>query len=736
MLRRRIGRHPRVRAERRSRFGAFDATPYGTKGRDAAAGRDDLYGTVWQQALLADDFENATRHHPASEATVVRFLYDDKNLYVAWTCDQPGAPLTATQSVDDVGYGLDDEVTLAVDTSGNGSRVYTFTATPRGVKYESSTESARYQPPWTALAHATAHGYNVLMIVPLSDMRPGSGAVQSWKINFSRWIAARGDLLSWAYDPNSVAYCLNAGAPATEYCDPTRWPTLAVRFARAAKVPPPYADLFGLESSGSDAHVFPTPAQGSSVQPIRHAGLDLTYPFTQTLAFVGTLGPDYSNVETDQVSIAPQQFTRQYAEYRPFFAEVANYIASLPNFSIIGPASQMFYSPALAILDSGYKVEGTIGKSNLGMLGANGEGFDDQAFGYSYSQPDGSLALSLQGVAAHHPGLVDTTLGAGLSSQNPHSGVSEFANVQQESGTLVGDSSLARSAVVSFALFSGPWKTGAAYSTVGPEFGPVDGYTPSDDIAGPGIFAFYNGVGKAGSRIKSYTLGSAAQRYVDRSGAARNVAVFYQAELTFSNLLSLNLNTLTSELRSYGIGYPTYAQGFDASYNQNSISLDYGDGTPSPTDLSYTFGPFAVQCGFAPTEPLPCADATDGVAPAQTQAVSLATTRSLRGGLSATVTYAGTLERPFTGIADSQWLRSLTLTKALGKNGLLALDLRETSGTGGFALPGENLAVSFHQRFANQSQLYLGFGSPATFTTLNRLIVKYVYHLGAGAAGT
>jgi hypothetical protein len=44
-----------------------------------------------------------------------------------------------------------------------------------------------------------------------------------------------------------------------------------------------------------------------------------------------------------------------------------------------------------------------------------------------------------------------------------------------------------------------------------------------------------------------------------------------------------------------------------------------------------------------------------------------------------------------------------------------------------------NLAVSFHQRFANLDELYVDYGSPAIQNnTLHRLIVKYVFHAGGG----
>jgi hypothetical protein len=61
--------------------------------------------------------------------------------------------------------------------------------------------------------------------------------------------------------------------------------------------------------------------------------------------------------------------------------------------------------------------------------------------------------------------------------------------------------------------------------------------------------------------------------------------------------------------------------------------------------------------------------------------------------------------------------------------------LRAINGTGGFSVPGVNLAASFHRRFGNDSELFVNYGTPAASQTLQRVIVKYVLRLGS-AAGT
>jgi hypothetical protein len=48
-------------------------------------------------------------------------------------------------------------------------------------------------------------------------------------------------------------------------------------------------------------------------------------------------------------------------------------------------------------------------------------------------------------------------------------------------------------------------------------------------------------------------------------------------------------------------------------------------------------------------------------------------------------------------------------------------------------VPGLNLAASLHQRFRNDSELFINYGTPAANQTLQRLIVKYLVRIGSGA---
>ncbi|MBV8584409.1 MAG: hypothetical protein JO241_10460, partial [Candidatus Eremiobacteraeota bacterium] len=140
----------------------------------------------------------------------------------------------------------------------------------------------------------------------------------------------------------------------------------------------------------------------------------------------------------------------------------------------------------------------------------------------------------------------------------------------------------------------------------------------------------------------------------------------------------------------------------------------YKDGTPTPYDANYSWGPFGDN---------------------YVHLFNLSTSRPLGRFMTIALAYDGTYERAFSnGVLDSQWLRSVTLGYNITSQSTFTVALRNINGYGGFATQiGNNLAVAFHERFRTGNELYLNYGSPAAGATIDRLIVKYVFHAGADA---
>ncbi len=670
-----------------------------------------LSDPIWKTGTTFENFYDFTNHRPAERATVAYLMYDDKNLYFAAHCVQSGVPIVAAQTVDHAGVASDDHVSLNLETSGSGGRVYQFRVNPRGIHDEFDSENTRYAPDWQSTTVVLPNGdWNLVAVIPLKEIRAQASAVQNWQIDVVRFVAHSNDEYTWAYDDTMN----NVGS--SQY-----WPTLTgLHISAGAARLRPHADIYALGAAGADRGIYQNGIGNFEPMRARTYGIDVTVPITTTAAFVGTLNPDFSNVEQDQTTIAPQEFQRQYNEYRPFFAQGANYIANLPGVNI-NSYDTMFYSPKIGVFDRGLKLEGTQGLSQFGALNAIGDGFDDSALGYAWSKPDQSLTFAAGGVDANHTGLRDDVFGYAAAITNPRNGLFTLVRMQSDRGTAVMDPSQANDGELGAGIQSAHVLAVFDYKDIGPEYNPIDGYLQLNDLRGPQGFYQYTGSGSGRSVIKSYQLGAGADRFVDRSGAAHQSDVFSNANLTFKNLISIGYGQNSSELGFYTNPYPVYTGAFSLPFNSQNISLGFKDGTPSPIDASYSWGPFA----------------NSALAPVFLQQGSLSSSQQFgRWGISAS--YGSAIERATTGSSapalDSQWLRTVALTRSFGKNASLAIGLRSINGDGGYAVPGTNLAISYHQRFANRDELYIDYGTPAAAATLNRAIVKFVFHAG-GSSG-
>lgn len=694
-------------------------------------------------------FYNLTTHGTAAHATSVWMLYDARNLYVAFKCEQKGTPIIAGQTTNNVGFGLDDFVGVGIDTSGVGTQAYYFETTPRGIRYEQANENSRFHPTWYARGAIQGTAWSAELVIPLNTMRIHAGSPQTWRINFIRSVAARAEHYTWTFNGVMQDGPIGNGWPT--FFDTRYWASwsgiqVSKEMLRASR-PKPRLEIYGLSSSGNDRDVFQQANGVFAPEKVRNAGVDVSVPLTSTINFVGALNPDFSNVEIDQQTIAPQEFRRVLVEYRPFFAQGAPYInansAALNN-------NLVFYSPGVGPFDRGLKVEGTFGKQSFGVLNFNGyneetnDTFHDTAYGYKHALQNRTFLYWADGVIAHHSiAGDDTTNEFGIAGRNLKTGFVWALDSAQEHGSwLPVPSNHAYQNLGWIDVHKQNYEWNLAYQDISPFYNPIDGFTANSDIRGPAFYTW--GVG-ATPFIKTYQLFTSEDRFTDRSGAVHQADFSLQLSATFKNGFSINgLGPNISELRSYSIvnpvangttcgdpslprtyfsGYPNYYCGRDDTFNLMFIPIGYGDGTPTPIDVSAAFGRFGYGM-LGPGD-----NGADWV-----HEYTVSTSRPLGHIFSLGLEYDGTVERGIeSGLLDSQWLRRISLGAQLGQDENVTVSLRVINGNGGFAVPGNNFAFAYHKRFRNNNELFANFGTPAAPYTLNRMIFKYLFRFGAEA---
>jgi hypothetical protein len=693
---------------------------------------------AWEKGLMGSDFFNVTTRVPSQISTRSYVLYDAKNVYVRFECEQKHVPVTALQSTNNVGFGTDDFVGVGIDTSGNGSQVYYFETTPAGVRYQAASENARYLPQWTSSARATADGWKAILVIPLSAMRLHTGDKQVWRMNFIRGVAGTAEHHSWAWNGLMVDA---VGSAWPVFTDAQYWPNVVVAVpSKAAAVRAiPHAEIFGLLSSGGDRRLFQQ-ANGTFLpEPDRFVGADVSVPITNTINFVGTVDPDFSNVEIDQATIAPTEFARLLTEYRPFFTQGAVFLN--PNQTQSGgvntPNNIIFYSPTVGPFNSGQKLEGSFGDQAFGVMHFAGyneltdSDFSDIAYGYLHALPDQSFRYWSDGVLAHDSlAGNDTTAEVGASAMNLKSGINGGIDQSWEAGSYVPYLHRAQD-LDSFVGVTKPNYTYAVvYQSIAPNYNPMLGYTSNSDIHGLLAYLITNGTLPWTKSVQTTT---GIDRFFDDSGAVHQADFGFRGVITLKNQLTVTPAYHVGLLRSYATqaptrsescfsssiprssytGYPNYYCPLTQQFSNLGVTLGYRDGTPFPIDFSYAEGPFGNVYLHQYDSSL---------------------SRQVNRRLSFSINYDGTYAS-LNGVLTSQWLRRFSVSEALGTDSNVSLEYRVINGNIGVVPqpPGANLAVSFHDLLRNGNTLYLSYGTPAASQTLNRFIVKYIFSSGGGA---
>lgn len=273
---------------------------------------------VWQTAVAATGF---TQREPvegvsASQATVVRFAFDADALWIAarMTSEDPSSIRGLVTRRDR--EGSSEQLTVSLDTYGDGFTAYTFGVTPAGVRIDyyhpADNEAARdygYDPVWDVATAVDADGWTAELRIPFSQLRFSDDG-GAWGVNIVRRIPAT----------NEVSYWVLVGR------DEAGWSSRM-------------GELTGLEQvrPGLGIELLPYVAAASEIVEVsdvanpflRHrsasatVGGDMRMGIGPNLTLSATVNPDFGQVEADPAEVNLSAFETFFEERRPFFSESA-----------------------------------------------------------------------------------------------------------------------------------------------------------------------------------------------------------------------------------------------------------------------------------------------------------------------------------------------------------------------------------------------------------------------------
>jgi hypothetical protein len=297
---------------------------------------------VWGQAAPITDFMQKEPVEGAlpTERTEVRFVYDDKALYVGARMYSSGgmASIQAPLGRRDGGT-LAEYVLISLDTFLDRRTAYSFGVTAAGVRLDHFHRSDNegnvdrgFDPVWETRVSIDDEGWTAEMWIPLSQLRYNELLEQTWGLNIQRWIPSKNESDYWV------------AVPRTERAWSSRFGEL-----RGVRVSNPVQRL----------ELLPFAASGSSINGDRdladpfddgvnlegRVGLDLKMGIGPNLTLDATVTPDFGQVEADPAVVNLTDFEVFFPERRPFFSEGS----ALLN----GPANNYFYSRRIGARPSG-----------------------------------------------------------------------------------------------------------------------------------------------------------------------------------------------------------------------------------------------------------------------------------------------------------------------------------------------------------------------------------------------
>jgi len=329
---------------------------------------DDL---VWSHAPRLDNFYCPDLKRLPSESTLVWLAYDSTHLYLAARCcDHRPDQIRMEETKRGGSIWTDDYIELHLDVAHQHREdgAYKFAVTPRGTQHEvipeGSASKIEWRGDWEAAARVDSLGWTAEVAIPFVIFNRPAGN-HTIGVAVTRWLPRTQEGMLW---PNMGAkwdYTKNGDWGGVTFPHVSRRPTLM-----------PY--MVG---------------QASDSTRDGYLGLDTKYTTTKGIVLVGTLYPDFRNVESEILGLDFSYGERERADNRPFFTEGGE---SLPSKGI-------FYSQRVEEMYGGGKLYGQVGNHRLGLLDAYDRDRVNHMAGKWYWQPVPRLEIEHRFAWRHGP---------------------------------------------------------------------------------------------------------------------------------------------------------------------------------------------------------------------------------------------------------------------------------------------------------------------------------------------
>ena len=347
----------------------------------------DLTEPDWQNAKRIAQFVQMEPDEgkPMTEATEVRILYDDKNIYFGFTCfDSDISKVAANEMRRDGNLWDNDNVFVLLDTYDDQRSGFFFRVNPLGAMEDvaimdsGDSRNENWDAVWDCRTKANEKYWTAEIGIPFSQLRFNRSDVMTWGMNMGRSLMRNQEEGLWT--PVSRAHGWRA-----------RYRTANIGRLVGLKGVAPSRNLELLP------YVLPGVSRIEAEDDTNgefELGLDAKYGITSNLTADLTFNTDFAQVEADEEQVNLTRFSLFFPEKRPFFLEGAGlFDFGIPRTSFRRPPPLLlFYSRRIGLAEghavpiiTGGKITGKVGPYGIGLLNVFTDKFHTDA---SVTDPD------------------------------------------------------------------------------------------------------------------------------------------------------------------------------------------------------------------------------------------------------------------------------------------------------------------------------------------------------------
>jgi hypothetical protein len=270
---------------------------------------------AWASAPVASGFlqRDPDEGAPATEATELRVLFDDRALYVGARLHDDAPDLIVHQLSRRDAAAEADTFALYLDPHHDGRTGVVLQVSAAGVQrdaaiYDDNYEDDTWDAVWESAVGTDDGGWTVELRVPLSQLRFPELAGHAWGLNARRLVHRKNEYSWLALVPKNQSGLASrmARLEGMDGVRPGRHLELLPYVSGRAE----YVEPNGRLDPWNDGSRF-----------FGGAGLDFKYGVSTGLVLVGAVNPDFGQVEVDPAVVNLTAFETFFEEKRPFFSE-------------------------------------------------------------------------------------------------------------------------------------------------------------------------------------------------------------------------------------------------------------------------------------------------------------------------------------------------------------------------------------------------------------------------------